>query len=287
LDLILKREFLMPQPHCAARFGLLLALALSTILAQAAHAVPVVWSGPTITFTKQSIDPTNAANQDRLTSNVWLTRGGQSQGGMFNIAQESFYDGGSHTSPVDTLWATDLVPGNVDKTIAASNWQNLTFTTWADAYEGPTSLLLGNITTHNAVVKLVTDDIYLNLIFTGFSSSGFFEYQRSTGAVTPSPTGDYNHNHVVDAADYTLWRKTLNGTVSPNGSGADGDSSGTIGAGDYTYWRLRFGNAAPGAGSLAGELVPEPTTIALQLGWMFALTWRVRKTTTVRRTRKI
>jgi hypothetical protein len=105
----------------------------------------------------------------------------------------------------------------------------------------------------------------------------------SVNLSTPSPTGDYNGNHTVDAADYAVWRKTLNGTVSPNGSGADGDSSGTIGPGDYTYWRARFGNAAPGSGSLAGGVVPEPTTIALQLGWMFALMWQVRKRPTARR----
>jgi hypothetical protein len=38
---------------------------------------------------------------------------------------------------------------------------------------------------------------------------------------------------------------------------------------------------------LVGELVPEPITVALQLGWMFALTWRVRNRTTERRMRKI
>src|SRR5215212_287737 len=171
----------MAQPHCATRLGLLLAFALSMNLSQVAHAVPLVWTGPTMTFTKPGTDPTNPANQDRLTANVWLTRGGSGQGGMFNIAKESEYDGSFHTSPVDTLWATDLVPGNGDKTIAATNWQNLAFTTWADAYLGPSSALIGNITSHNAVVKLVTDDIYLNLIFTGFNSSGFFEYERSTG----------------------------------------------------------------------------------------------------------
>jgi hypothetical protein len=267
----------MPRPHCATRLGLLLAFAVSINLLQVAHAVPVVWTGPTMTFTKQGTNPTIPANQDRLTANVWLTRGGGGQGGIFNIAKESAYDDSEHTSPVDTLWATDLVPGNSDKTIAASNWQNLTFTTWAAAYEGPSSALLGNITTHNAVVKLVTDDIYLDLIFTGFSSSGFFEYDRSTGSAAPSTTGDYNHNHVVDAADYVLWRRTFGNGASPQGSGADGDSSGIIDDGDYTFWRQRFGNPAPGSGSVVGELVPEPTTVALQIGWLLALIWRVKK----------
>src|SRR5829696_7517335 len=123
----------MAQPHCAISSRLLLALTLLINLPQAAQAVPVVWTGPTMTFSKPGTDPTNPANQDHLTANVWLTRGGPGQGGMFNIAKESVYDGSFHPSPADTLWATDLVPGNGDKTIAATNWQNLAFTTWADA----------------------------------------------------------------------------------------------------------------------------------------------------------
>ena len=113
-----------------------------------------------------------------------------------------------------------------------------------------------------------------------FNSGGDFTYNRST-PLRP-PTGDYNLNHTVDAGDYVVWRKTLDGSASPLGSGADGDSNGIIGPGDYTYWRARFGNAAPGSGSLAGGPVPEPATISLQLGWLFALTWRVRKRITAR-----
>ena len=51
---------------------------------------------------------------------------------------------------------------------------------------------------------------------------------------TPTPTGDYNGNHVVDAADYVLWRNTLNQTVTA-GSGADGNADGTINAADYDF----------------------------------------------------
>ena len=74
------------------------------------------------------------------------------------------------------------------------------------------------------------------------------------------PTGDYNGDGVVDAADYTVWRNTLGNTV-PIGTGADGDQSGEIDAGDYTFWKSRYGNFVPGVGS--GSLsatVPEPTS---------------------------
>lgn len=123
---------------------------------------------------------------------------------MFNIApgHESHYI--RFTSPADTQWATDVMSANVGKNITATNWQNLTFTDWAPSYGGPHSPLNTNITTHNAVVHLVTDDIYLNFLFTQFDSGGDFTSDRSTPAAS-SPTGDYNGDHVIDAADYIIW----------------------------------------------------------------------------------
>jgi hypothetical protein len=76
-----------------------------------------------------------------------------------------------------------------------------------------------------------------------------------------SPTGDYNGNGVVDAADYAVWRKMLDLTASPAGTGADGNQNGTIDTDDYTFWRAHFGNSLNG---LAGGLsVPEPITLQL------------------------
>ena len=271
----LESEFFMAQPHCATRLGLLLALAVSINLPSSLYAVPVVWTGPTTTFTKTGANLGNVndpANQDRMTPNVWLTRA--SSQGMINIAKETTYDGTGHTSPADTLWATDIVPGNGNATIAATNWQQLTFTTWADAFGGPGSTLIGNITAHNAVVKLVTDDIYLDLMFTGFSSGGFFTYERSTGVAAPPTTGDYNHNNVVDAGDYVIWRRTVNQSASPTGSGADGNSNGTIDPGDYTYWRARFGNAV-GSGTAVNS-IPEPALIPLGMQLIVVMLCRLR-----------
>jgi Dockerin type I domain len=255
----------MPQSRFSICLGLLLTLSLSIHLSGSARAA-VVWTGPTLSFTKTGANPSDVndpANQDRMTTNVWLTRAGQGQGGMFNIAKESGYDFITDTSPADTLWATDLLPANEGKTIAATNWQQLTFAPWADAYGGRGFTLQGNITTHNAVVKLITDDIYLDLLFTGFNNTGFFTYERSTGVAPPSPNGDYNHNNVVDAADYVIWRRTLNQSASPPGSGADGNSNGTIDAADYTYWRARFGNAVGSGSGVAA--IPEPAAIPLGL----------------------
>ncbi|MEN8152357.1 MAG: hypothetical protein ABFS86_21240, partial [Planctomycetota bacterium] len=72
-----------------------------------------VWTGTSITFTKADYsDWTLAANQDRITDDVWITR--RDQEGIFNIAQEREY---RLNPPSGTLWALG----------SASNWASLTF----------------------------------------------------------------------------------------------------------------------------------------------------------------
>jgi hypothetical protein len=79
------------------------------------------------------------------------------------------------------------------------------------------------------------------------------------------PTGDYNGNGVVDAADYTLWRNTFGQAATPSGSGADGDGSGTIDDADYGFWKARFGNDVPGSGAGSSLAIPEPSSLSLLL----------------------
>jgi hypothetical protein len=67
-------------------------------------------------------------------------------------------------------------------------------------------------------------------------------------AVVPDPTGppgDFNHDGIVDAADYVVWRKI------------DGIPAG------YKLWRTNFGRTA-GSGVTVGQLaVPEPASLGL------------------------
>jgi hypothetical protein len=238
----------------------LCALSVTFHSARVSSADPVVWTGPNFTFSIPSFaDPTSPANQDRLTDNVWITRAGPTQGGIFNAKVENFYDS---LSPLDTLWATSVLEANDGETITATNYADLTFTNWAAAFGGPGPDLLDNILTLPAVVHLVTDDIYLNIQFTDFDSSGLAVYERSTPvAIEPTPTGDYNDDGVVDAVDYTVWRNNLGDETEDNINNS-GDGMNGVDPADYDVWKQNYGDTVPGAGS-GGLAIPEPASIVL------------------------
>jgi hypothetical protein len=68
--------------------------------------------------------------------------------------------------------------------------------------------------------------------------------------------GDFNHNGIVDAADYTIWRDSF-GQTGVN-LAADADNSGTVDANDYSLWQQNFGRSDLG-GSGNQTAVPEPS----------------------------
>ena len=249
-----------------SRLSLLAALLLlsRSVVAQ------TVWSGLTKSFSKADFtDGTLPQYQDSLTANVVFTR--VSSGGLINIAAESSYT--LAVSPMDTEWATNI--NNASQTIAATNWQNLAFTDWIDAFGGPQSGG-ASIAGRDAAVHLVTDNIYLDLRFSSWTTGagGGFAYMRAEPPAALPPTGDYNGNHTVNAADYVVWRDTLG--QSGTGLPADGNGNNQIDAGDYDVWRAHFGETAgSGAGASANAAVPEPATLVLL---MFAAAgWRLRR----------
>ena len=66
---------------------------------------------------------------------------------------------------------------------------------------------------------------------------------------TEGPSGDFNLNGVVDAADYTVWRDGVDTTYTQA---------------DYEVWKTNFGPTADSAPSAdTNAAVPEPATLAL------------------------
>tara|TARA_Y100000768_G_C23687128_1_gene545032 strand:+ start:151 stop:633 length:483 start_codon:yes stop_codon:yes gene_type:complete len=124
-----------------------------------------IWNGGKITFTKSDdSDPTKAENQDRLTSNVWITRG-INGGQIYNAAKESNAD--KNTSPTGTKWSV----GTIDEV------KTLTFNNFRTAVGSPKDVVGKNL-----VMYLVDDKIYLSVKFSswGQGKGKGFSYERST-----------------------------------------------------------------------------------------------------------
>ena len=123
-----------------------------------------IWNGPIIQFSKEDgAGFTQESNQDRITPNVWITRGNGGQ--IFNIAKEDSADKGD--SPVGTLWAK----GNIE------NIDNLTFKPFRLGVGQPKAVVGSDL-----VLYLVNDNIYISVKFTSWSQGqkGGFAYERSS-----------------------------------------------------------------------------------------------------------
>lgn len=182
-----------------------------------------IWTGTTITFTKSSnADWTLAANQDRITNNVWITRADTQ--GIFNIATETTYST-NPPSPSDTQWAFGTT----------ANISSLTFQNWKAAISNspPNSL------NQDMVLHLITDDIYIDIKFIawsqGASAGGGFSYERSTDQtasvhnfnintnfnISPNPSLDFIQiSGLTKTENYTIYNvlgaKINDGIVSDN-----------------------------------------------------------------------
>lgn len=142
-----------------------------------------IWDGPSIVFSKPAFaNWTLPENQDRITDNVWITRADTR--GIFNFRLEKVYT--NDLSPQDTEWGF----GTTD------DIDSIEFTDWETTVgENPPSSI-----DQPMVVHLISEDIYINLVFRswgqGGSSGGSFSYERSTnpdlGISTNPIPGDFS-----------------------------------------------------------------------------------------------
>ena len=156
---------------CRGRAGL--AIFLFFLWAGTANCVHAakVWNGPLFNFAVPAgADWTNTNNQDRITDSVWLAR--KITRGLFNAAFETSY--ASFFSPSNTSWAFGVLPNYA--VLSYDNWE-----TW-NGHNPPS--MVGQ----DAVLHLLSDDIYLSINFTSWGGpSGGFAYTRSTESLLPEP----------------------------------------------------------------------------------------------------
>ena len=124
-----------------------------------------IWSGATITFEKaDGADPSLADNQDRITNNVWITRGNDG-GQIYNAVSEE--DADKDNSPAGTLWARGTT----------AELDQLTFGTFRDILDKPKDAIGENL-----VMLLTEDNIAIDITITSWSGNraGGFAYERSS-----------------------------------------------------------------------------------------------------------
>lgn len=124
-----------------------------------------VWTGPMTSFTKAAgSDPTQAANQDRMTDLIWLTRGNNG-GQIYNANNEA--SANKENSPAGTEWAV----GDI------SEAGSLVFRPFRAAVGSPKDVVGKNL-----VLRLTNENIILSVRFTEWSvgRAGGFAYERST-----------------------------------------------------------------------------------------------------------
>ena len=179
------------------------------------------WTGATTTFTKtNNANPTLESNQDRITTNVWLTRG-NGGGQIYNAKSES--NSSKPSSPADTQWALGTT----------ANLATLSFDTFRNTISPK------NVVGKDMVLHLVTDNIYIDIKFTSWTSGktagGGFSYERSTNQnlsildvdsnpkinIYPNPASDFIAlNNLKTPEDYHIY--TVLGTKVMSGVIAEG-----------------------------------------------------------------
>jgi len=129
---------------------------------------PNIWTGPKIIFEKEAgSDPTLEENQDRITDNVWITRG-NSGGEIYNAVLEE--SSTQNVSPMGTEWALGTT----------ADLASLTF----DSFRGTISP--SQVVGEDMVLHLIEDDIYIDIKFLSWNgggrqgNGGAFSYERST-----------------------------------------------------------------------------------------------------------
>lgn len=177
LILIFICYFWIKQKKMKKYYLIILVFSICTTYAQ------VEWTGAKTTFTKApNADWNLESNQDRITSNVWITR--KNSQGIFNIAQETAYQQGANVSPVDTEWAFGSISDDVG---------TLTFTSWDTAHGGNGGGGPSGLIGQDMVLHLITDDIYIDIKFLswgmGGGGGGSFSYERSTETLSAEQFG--------------------------------------------------------------------------------------------------
>jgi serralysin len=162
-----------------------------------------------------------------------------------------------------TFTQTDQEDPNPPTAFNANNRNNLVLTLFdtngTSQLATINSAAAGLAETLSGISLPAAGQYYLRVTGTTADSVQLYDLNLSIAGLT----GDYNHDGIVDAADYTVWRDELGKTGS--GLAADSNNDNLVDNADYTAWLSNYGKTNSGSGSFATTGVPEPSTAALAI----------------------
>jgi hypothetical protein len=138
---------------------------------------------------------------------------------------------------------SDINAATLDQTtltFTPANWnlpQRVVFRPIDDHVINPDKVV--NITV--SVVAALSDDAYDSVASKTFSA---------TIRNDDFAAADYDHNGLVEQADYNTWRSNFGGNANL-ALAADGNRNGSVDAADYVFWLKKIGT--PGAGAAVGS----------------------------------
>jgi hypothetical protein len=186
----------------------------------------------------------------------------------------SFGDGPAHpVSGNGTAHAIGTAPAEANPQVFDSELLTLNlFGTSTDSglllRESPTLRSMGVTTRENLCPMCLSPVTYWRIssffdVFAEVSMNGGSTWTPGDSAIhieqvtSPAMDSDFNHDGVVDAADYATWRKN-NGVIYTSS--------------DYDLWRANFGQAvSSGAGANVNAAVPEPATLVMLISVTLAI----------------
>jgi hypothetical protein len=186
------------------------------------------------------------------------------------------YDAQTGSITLDTRMVVPSPPIREPREIAFDSEGNLFYSGYAGTSNDDIMMLLPDATNIAAWDPANIQVFYSDAAYSPFNGMDV------AASLAPVLYGDYNDDGQVDAADYTVWRDTLEASGT---SLANDPTPGTVDESDFLYWKAHFGeSASSGAGSvvLPTAAVPEPGTLVLLVVAMGMMAQYVRRRTSGR-----
>lgn len=240
--------------------------------------------------------PNNIANSEDITIATWVKwDGGGAWQRIFDFGNDTneymFLTPASNENRMHFGITTSSDPGEYileTDPLPLGEWVHLTLTLggntgilYVDGVPQVAGQILPDPTDFNPTNNFIGESQWVQDPFFNGSIADFqvFDYalhpSQVADLIDPLP-GDFNGDGIVNLADYTVWRDSLDSTGLPVYSGADGDGDGAVTVADYQIWKSQFGQGLTAASHFAqsNTAVPEPSAVMLLLAGGIAFVYQ-------------